>query len=105
MIELNPNDDLNAQLAEQMEAQSEEFEELLAERDALVQQNLTLADAMGYGDNKRELESLEEYAARLLAERNKLREALSAMLTHMGMDEDEWNKPTFNQARAALRGQ
>lgn len=30
------------------------------------------------------------------------REALSAMLTHMGMDEDEWNKPTFDQAREAL---
>lgn len=33
-------------------------------------------------------------------------EALSAMLTHMGMDEDEWNRPTFNQCRkaeAALR--
>lgn len=33
-------------------------------------------------------------------------EALSAMLTHMGMDEDDWNKPTFNQCRkaeAALR--
>ena len=28
--------------------------------------------------------------------------ALNAMLTHMGMDEDEWNKPTFNQARAAI---
>ena len=32
----------------------------------------------------------------------RLREALSAMLTHMGMDEDEWNKPTFDQARKAL---
>lgn len=31
-----------------------------------------------------------------------LRNALSAMLTHMGMDEDEWNKPTFDQARKAL---
>ena len=31
-----------------------------------------------------------------------LRSALSAMLTHMGMDEDEWNKPTFDQARRAL---
>ena len=33
-------------------------------------------------------------------------EALSSMLTHMGMDEDDWNKPTFNQCRkaeAALR--
>jgi hypothetical protein len=45
----------------------------------------------------------------LLAERDVLREkvrvlreALSAMLTHMGMDEDEWNKPTYDQARAAL---
>jgi hypothetical protein len=33
---------------------------------------------------------------------DKLAEALRAMLTHMGMDEDEWNKPTFDQARAAL---
>lgn len=31
-----------------------------------------------------------------------LRKALSAMLTHFGMDEDEWNKPTLDQARAAL---
>ena len=29
--------------------------------------------------------------------------ALNAMLTHSGMDEDEWNKPTFDQARAAIR--
>ena len=29
-------------------------------------------------------------------------EALEAMLTHMGMDEDEWNKPTFDQAREAI---
>jgi hypothetical protein len=28
--------------------------------------------------------------------------ALQAMLTHMGMDEDDWNKPTFDQARAAI---
>lgn len=39
------------------------------------------------------------------AELVRLRSALNAMLTHMGMDEDEWNKPTFDQARAALRGQ
>lgn len=31
-----------------------------------------------------------------------LREALSALLTHMGMDEDEWNKVTFDQAQEAL---
>ena len=29
-------------------------------------------------------------------------EALEAMLTHMGMDEDEWNKPTFDQSRKAI---
>lgn len=32
----------------------------------------------------------------------KVRSALNAMLTQFGMDEDEWNKPTFDQARAAL---
>jgi hypothetical protein len=31
-----------------------------------------------------------------------LERALNAMLTHMGADEDEWNKPTFEQARSAL---
>jgi hypothetical protein len=31
-----------------------------------------------------------------------LRSALNAMLTQFGMDEDEWNKPTFDQARTAL---
>jgi hypothetical protein len=31
-----------------------------------------------------------------------LLDALDAMLTHMGMDEDSWNKPTFDQARAAI---
>ena len=34
-----------------------------------------------------------------------LEDALRAMLTHMGMDEDEWNKPTFDQARSALEQQ
>lgn len=28
--------------------------------------------------------------------------ALNAMLTHMGLDEDDWNKATFEQARAAI---
>ena len=31
-----------------------------------------------------------------------LLDALNSMLTHMGMDEDEWNKPTFDQARQAI---
>ena len=35
-------------------------------------------------------------------QRDELLAALNAMLTHMGMDEDEWNKPTFDQARAAI---
>lgn len=40
--------------------------------------------------------------ARLIAAAPELLDALNAMLTHMGMDEDEWNKVTFNQARAAI---
>lgn len=32
-----------------------------------------------------------------------LLKALSALLTHSGMDEDEWSKPTFDQARAAIK--
>lgn len=31
-----------------------------------------------------------------------LRSAINAFLTHFGMDEDEFTKPTFDQARAAL---
>ena len=48
---------------------------------------------------------IEQYVkiASELGERVKvLEDALRAMLTHMGMDEDEWNKPTFDQARTAL---
>ncbi len=41
--------------------------------------------------------------ARLMAAAPLLALALSAMLTHMGMDEDEWNAVTFEQARQALR--
>jgi hypothetical protein len=44
-----------------------------------------------------------EANARLIAAAPELLSALNAMLTHMGMDEDEWTKPTFNQARAAIR--
>jgi hypothetical protein len=29
--------------------------------------------------------------------------ALNTMLTEMGMDENEWNKPTYNQARDAIK--
>ena len=39
---------------------------------------------------------------RLKEQRDALLSALNAMLLHMGMDEDEWNKPTFDQARAAI---
>lgn len=42
-----------------------------------------------------ELRRLHSVNAQLVA-------ALNAMLTHMGMDEDEWNKPTFDKARAAI---
>ena len=36
-------------------------------------------------------------------QRDALLEALKTMLTHMGMDEDDWNKLTFDQARAAIK--
>ena len=49
-----------------------------------------------------ELIDLQQQLASRDAEVAELVAALEAMLTHMGMDEDEWNKPTFNQARAAL---
>ena len=39
------------------------------------------------------------------AEIARLRSALNAMLTQFGLDEDDWNKPTFEQARKALRGE
>lgn len=40
--------------------------------------------------------------ANLIAAAPELLAALNAMMTHMGMDEDEWNKPTFDQARKAI---
>ena len=43
-----------------------------------------------------------EANARLIAAAPDLLEALKGMLLHMGMDEDEWNKPTFDHARAAI---
>ena len=40
---------------------------------------------------------------KLTRERDALLSALKGMLLHMGMDEDEWNKPTFDHARAAIK--
>jgi hypothetical protein len=40
--------------------------------------------------------------ARLIAAAPDLLSALNAMLTQFGMDEDEWSKPTFDQARRAV---
>ena len=58
--------------------------DVLAERDALVRQNLALCDAMGYSSRKHELDSPEEHAARLLADAQRyrwLRLRLKARLT------------------------
>lgn len=49
-------------------------------------------------------DELEQDRKKLATSNAELIAALNAMLTHMGMDEDEWNKPTFNQARAAIAG-
>ena len=40
--------------------------------------------------------------ARLIAAAPDLLSALGTMLTEFGMDEDKWNKPTFDQARRAV---
>lgn len=38
----------------------------------------------------------------IAAEAAKLLSALNAMLTYFGMDEDEWSRPTFKQAKEAI---
>lgn len=59
----------------------------------------TLPDSIKkFGPHKQDLKA----NARLIAAAPDLLDALNAMMTHMGMDEDEWNKPTFDQARAAI---
>ena len=49
------------------------------------------------------LRTLAESIRMLSNQRDALLSALKGMLLHMGMDEDEWNKPTFDQARAAIK--
>jgi hypothetical protein len=53
---------------------------------------------VGYTDKEvaQELRRLHEVNAELLS-------ALNTMLTEMGMDENEWNKPTYQQARDAIK--
>ena len=68
---------------------------------------VSLRNAVGMMSEARRADAAEyhDMAAanrKAFAENRKIREALGAMLTHMGMDEDEWNKPTFDQARRAL---
>ena len=62
---------------------------------------LRLADALGNAPKWQQLQAAAELR-RLHALNQELVKALNAMLTHMGMDEDEWNKPTFDQARNAI---
>ena len=50
----------------------------------------------------RHIDKLKKRMKRAEALNQELLAALNAMLTHMGMDEDEWNKPTFDQARAII---
>ena len=59
-------------------------------------------DADGSEWSREEWERLDAENAALREQVRVLRDALNAMLTHMGMDEDDWNKPTYDQARAAL---
>lgn len=57
----------------------------------------------GWRDKVSELTRLRTENAALHATLKQAQAALGAMLTHMGMDEDEWNKPTFDQARTAIQ--
>ena len=61
---------------------------------------MNLKGAHGLGGRRTGDESAAN--CRLIAAAPELLSALNAMLTHMGMDEDEWSKPTFDQARAAI---
>ncbi|WNO05996.1 hypothetical protein [Rhodoferax mekongensis] len=81
----------------------------VADRDAL-QAELTKQEPVGYTDNTGIAfavkwsgalpPNLTLYAAPKALET--LRSALNAMLTQFGMDEDEFNKDTFDKARLAL---
>ena len=77
--------------------------EMLTAKPARLIQMILVKAMIGVVDGS--VEAVKEAEAKidaLEAENARLRTALSAMLTHMGMDEDEWNKPTFDQARKAL---
>lgn len=52
--------------------------------------------------NPPDLYTSQERVKKLEKSNQMLLDALNAMLTHMGMDEDEWNKPTFDQTLAAI---
>jgi chromosome segregation ATPase len=90
------------------------YVEVLAERDALRKQAIAMeAEIASLTDERAGIradrDSFRAERDRLSVEWGRaqeqvkmLRASLSAMLTHMGMDEDEWNKPTYDQARAAL---
>lgn len=91
--------------AEQLAQKNAEITECDALRDRMSE--ILSATAIAINGSEPELtkwswHDLSEKAGALKQQVAELVAALEAMLTHMGMDEDEWNKPTFNQARAAL---
>ena len=70
----------------------------------MLKGNHLIADIRGWGHLQYlpNGEQVQDANGRLIAAAPELLSALNAMLTHMGMDEDDWNKPTFDQARAAI---
>lgn len=50
-----------------------------------------------------EVHKAQEIVANAETDINELRSALNMMLTYFGMDEDEWNKTVFDNARNILK--
>ena len=50
-----------------------------------------------------EIHKVQEIVDNAETDINELKSALNMMITYFGMDEDEWNKPVFDNARNRLK--
>lgn len=98
--------DLQMEAADALEDQAKQIEALFlaleTERGAA---NLYAKQVLYWiNKNDKKLEQIETLQADAEQDEALIRQmlkAINAMLTHMGMDEDDWNKPTFDQCRAS----